>query len=214
MQARDAAREPPRGGPSAVPLPDAFAPYAWAATVAEVAARHGLDPVQVLKFDQNTPPLPGVAQVPLAESFATLNQYPDGALPRPARGRGGLRRREQPACERRLGADRRRRGRRRPHPALRAHVPRARPDGVDHPADLLALPHRDAAQRCRAGRRAGGREPALALQPREPDRAWSRRRPSSSSSRAAIPTQRSSSTRRTSSTAASRSSPGSTSART
>lgn len=69
---------PARGGPAAVPLPDAFAPYAWAATVAEVAARHGLDPVQVLKFDQNTPPLPGVAQVPLAESFATLNQYPDG----------------------------------------------------------------------------------------------------------------------------------------
>ena len=66
------------GGPSAVPLPDAFTPYTWAATVAEVAARHGLDAVQVLKFDQNTPPLPGVAQVPLAESFATLNQYPDG----------------------------------------------------------------------------------------------------------------------------------------
>jgi len=65
-------------GPDAVSLPDAFAPYAWAATVAEVAARHGLDPVQVLKFDQNTPALPGVAQVPLAESFATLNQYPDG----------------------------------------------------------------------------------------------------------------------------------------
>jgi histidinol-phosphate aminotransferase len=66
------------GGPNAVPLPEAFAPYSWAATVAEVAERHGLDPVQVLKFDQNTPPLPGVAQVPLAESFATLNQYPDG----------------------------------------------------------------------------------------------------------------------------------------
>ena len=68
----------PSGGPVAVPLPDGFAPYAWAATVAEVAARHGLAPAQVLKFDQNTPPLPGVAQVPLAESFATLNGYPDG----------------------------------------------------------------------------------------------------------------------------------------
>ena len=82
------------GAPDAVPLPDAFAPYTWAATVAEVAARHGLDPVQVLKFDQNTPPLPGVAQVPLAESFATLNHYPDGLVPRTARGRGRLRRRE------------------------------------------------------------------------------------------------------------------------
>ena len=68
----------PGGGPEAVPLPAAFAPYAWAATVEEVAARHGLEPAQVLKFDQNTPPLPGVAQVPLAESFATLNRYPSG----------------------------------------------------------------------------------------------------------------------------------------
>ena len=67
-----------RGGPAAVQLPDGFAPYAWAATVAEVAARHGLAPAEVLKFDQNTPALPGVAQVPLAESFATLNAYPDG----------------------------------------------------------------------------------------------------------------------------------------
>ena len=68
----------PGGGPEAVPLPAAFAPYAWASTVEEVAARHGLEPAQVLKFDQNTPPLPGVAQVPLAESFATLNRYPSG----------------------------------------------------------------------------------------------------------------------------------------
>jgi len=54
------------GSPNAVTLPDAFAPYTWSATVAEVAERHGLDPAQVLKFDQNTPPLAGVAQVPLA----------------------------------------------------------------------------------------------------------------------------------------------------
>ena len=32
----------------------------------------------MLKFDQNTPALPGVAQIPLAESFATLSTYPDG----------------------------------------------------------------------------------------------------------------------------------------
>jgi histidinol-phosphate/aromatic aminotransferase/cobyric acid decarboxylase-like protein/imidazoleglycerol phosphate dehydratase HisB len=66
------------GGPRAVQLPDGFAPYAWSATVAEVATRHGLAPAQILKFDQNTPALPGVAQIPLAESFATINQYPDG----------------------------------------------------------------------------------------------------------------------------------------
>ena len=65
-------------GPRAVSLPGAFTPYRWAATVEEVAARHGLSPVAVMKFDQNTPPLPGVPQVPLAESFATLNRYPDG----------------------------------------------------------------------------------------------------------------------------------------
>ncbi len=59
-------------------FPTLSAPYSWAATAADVAARHGLKPAQVLKFDQNTPPLPGVPQVPLAESFATLNSYPDG----------------------------------------------------------------------------------------------------------------------------------------
>ena len=110
----------------AVPLPAAFAPYAWASTVEEVAARHGLEPAQVLKFDQNTPPLPGVAQVPLAESFATLNRYPARPLSRAARGRGGLR--EHAGRRRsRLAADRGRRGCRRPDPALRADVS-SRPD--------------------------------------------------------------------------------------
>ena len=64
--------------PRPLPLGDGFAPYAWAITPAQVAARHGLRVEQVLKFDQNTPPLPGVPQVPLAESFARLNEYPDG----------------------------------------------------------------------------------------------------------------------------------------
>ena len=64
--------------PLPIPLPPAFAPYVWSASVAEVAARHGLQPAQVLKFDQNTPPLPGVPQIPLAQSFATLNEYPSG----------------------------------------------------------------------------------------------------------------------------------------
>jgi histidinol-phosphate aminotransferase len=59
-------------------LPDGFAPYAWAPSSAEVAARHGLRPEQVLRFDQNTPPVPGVPQVPLGESFGRLNEYPDG----------------------------------------------------------------------------------------------------------------------------------------
>ncbi len=61
-------------------LPEGFRPYEWAPSSAEVAARHGLQPEQVLRFDQNTPPLPGVPQVPLAESFARLNEYPDGTF--------------------------------------------------------------------------------------------------------------------------------------
>ena len=65
-------------GPDAVPVPDEFAAYVWSAIIDEVAARHGLQPAEVLKFDQNTPPLPGVPQIPLAESFATLNEYPSG----------------------------------------------------------------------------------------------------------------------------------------
>ncbi len=61
-----------------VPVADGFGPYAWSPSSAEVAARHGLREEQVLRFDQNTPPVPGVPQVPLAQSFARLNEYPDG----------------------------------------------------------------------------------------------------------------------------------------
>jgi histidinol-phosphate aminotransferase len=62
----------------AQPVADGFAPYAWAPSVAEVAARHGLPPQAVLKLDQNTPPLPGVPQIPLARSMALIHTYPDG----------------------------------------------------------------------------------------------------------------------------------------
>ena len=58
---------------------DGFAPYVWAAGADEVAARHGIPRQAVLKFDQNTPPLPGVPQVPLAVSMARLADYPDGS---------------------------------------------------------------------------------------------------------------------------------------
>ncbi len=60
------------------PLPDGFRPYAWALPTAEIAARHGLSPAEIIRFDQNVPPLPGIPQVPLGESFARLNEYPDG----------------------------------------------------------------------------------------------------------------------------------------
>src|SRR3954468_22241887 len=59
-------------------LPEGFRPYVWAPSVAELASRHGLRPEQVIRFDANVPPLPGVPQLPLSESFARLNEYPEG----------------------------------------------------------------------------------------------------------------------------------------
>jgi histidinol-phosphate aminotransferase len=63
---------------SARPLPDGFGPYAWASTAEEVAARNGIPLARVIRFDANVPPLPGVPQVPIGESFARLNEYPEG----------------------------------------------------------------------------------------------------------------------------------------
>jgi histidinol-phosphate aminotransferase len=60
------------------PLPQGFEPYVWARQVDEVAAAHGLSVAEVLRFDANTPPLPGVPRVPVGESFAALNDYPEG----------------------------------------------------------------------------------------------------------------------------------------
>jgi histidinol-phosphate aminotransferase/imidazoleglycerol-phosphate dehydratase/histidinol-phosphatase len=60
------------------PVARGFAPYVWAPGIDEVVRRHGVAPEAVLKFDQNTPPLPGVPRLPLAASMATLNAYPDG----------------------------------------------------------------------------------------------------------------------------------------
>jgi histidinol-phosphate aminotransferase len=60
------------------PLPAGFSPYVWSSSTAEVAARHGIDPAVVLRFDANVPPLPGVPQVPVGKSFERLNEYPDG----------------------------------------------------------------------------------------------------------------------------------------
>jgi histidinol-phosphate aminotransferase len=63
---------------TARPLPDWFEPYVWASTAEDVAARNGLPVAQVIRFDANVPPLPGVPQVPVGESFAQLNEYPEG----------------------------------------------------------------------------------------------------------------------------------------
>ena len=78
---------------SARPLPEAFEPYIWARQVDEVAAAYGLSPAEVLRFDANTPPLPGVPRVPIGDSFAGLNDYPEGTyrdLRRAAAGYAGV----------------------------------------------------------------------------------------------------------------------------
>lgn len=62
----------------ALPLDPDFAPYVWTDPPDVVAARHGVRPELVLRYDQNTPALPGVPQVALAESMARLHEYPDG----------------------------------------------------------------------------------------------------------------------------------------
>jgi histidinol-phosphate aminotransferase len=59
-------------------LPEGFAPYVWARQADEVAAANGLPVSSVLRFDANVPALPGVPPIPLGESFASLNEYPEG----------------------------------------------------------------------------------------------------------------------------------------
>ena len=55
-------------------------PVGWAPSSADGGGAARARPAQVLRFDRNTPPLPGVPQVPLAESFARLNEYHDGTF--------------------------------------------------------------------------------------------------------------------------------------
>src|SRR5581483_10936530 len=69
-----------RTGPRPRPLPEGFAAYIWASTAEEVAERRGLDPAQVIRFDANVPPLPGVPQIPLGAALARLNEYPEGSF--------------------------------------------------------------------------------------------------------------------------------------
>jgi imidazoleglycerol-phosphate dehydratase/histidinol-phosphatase len=64
--------------PTSRSLPDGFAAYKWTATAEDVARRRGLDPTEVIRFDANVPPLPGVPRIPVGESFARLNEYPPG----------------------------------------------------------------------------------------------------------------------------------------
>ncbi|MDX6514602.1 MAG: histidinol-phosphate aminotransferase, partial [Gaiellaceae bacterium] len=64
--------------PQPTQLPDGFRPYVWAIPLEEQAAARGLSTAQMIRFDANVPPLPGVPQVALTQSFARLNEYPPG----------------------------------------------------------------------------------------------------------------------------------------
>jgi histidinol-phosphate/aromatic aminotransferase/cobyric acid decarboxylase-like protein len=61
-------------------LAQEFAPYAWAPSTEELARRAGLDPVEIVRFDGNVPPVPLVSSRPgaLAAALAEVNTYPHG----------------------------------------------------------------------------------------------------------------------------------------
>ena len=64
-------------------LPADFRPYEWAPLTADLAARAGLDPVEIVRFDGNVPPLPLPSSRPgaLAAAVADINTYPTGSYP-------------------------------------------------------------------------------------------------------------------------------------
>jgi len=64
-------------------LPPDFKPYEWAPSTEELALRAGLDPVEIVRFDANVPPLPLPSSRPgaLARALADVNAYPHGGYP-------------------------------------------------------------------------------------------------------------------------------------
>src|SRR5437763_1857599 len=56
-----------------------FEPYVWAATVADVAARHRLSPAHVLRFDANLPPFAARVAVSPRRALAARGEYPEGS---------------------------------------------------------------------------------------------------------------------------------------
>jgi histidinol-phosphate aminotransferase len=56
-----------------------FEPYVWAATVADVAARHRLSPAHVLRFDANLPPFAARLPMTSRRALATRGEYPEGS---------------------------------------------------------------------------------------------------------------------------------------
>jgi histidinol-phosphate aminotransferase len=65
------------------PLSPQFAPYAWAASTAEIARLAGIPPEEVLRFDGNTPPEPLPTSIPetIAAALERINWYRHGGFP-------------------------------------------------------------------------------------------------------------------------------------
>ena len=66
------------------PLAAEFNAYQWAPSTEELARRAGLDPVEILRFDGNVPPLPLPSTRPaaIASALARVNEYAHGGYPR------------------------------------------------------------------------------------------------------------------------------------
>lgn len=64
-------------------LPAPFTPYGWAPSTDALAARAGLDPVEIVRFDGNVPAVPHPAARPgtVAAALANANEYAHGGYP-------------------------------------------------------------------------------------------------------------------------------------
>jgi histidinol-phosphate aminotransferase/imidazoleglycerol-phosphate dehydratase/histidinol-phosphatase len=60
-----------------------FRPYEWAPSTEDLARRAGVDPVEIVRFDGNVPPLPLPSSRPgaIAAALAEVNTYPHGGYP-------------------------------------------------------------------------------------------------------------------------------------
>ena len=187
MPSRSASRSPP-DEPDAghLQLADGAGPYTWEATDEEVAARYGVDPATIVRFDLNTSPTPPALVERLLAAGGSRRRCRSIRRPTTAAHRGGRR-----ALRRRPDRDPRRRRRRRDPRHRRQGVhPGRRPRGRADP-DLCDVPRRDRAARgdgrgrpaarrggglgARSGGIARGRRTRclgrLAVQPEQPDRA-------------------------------------------